>query len=99
MQQPERPLTGFQKADICFGLTCFALAVFCGVFGFQVDAWRNYAWAREQLAASDEEREQFRQERHRWRSTLKICGAALYGFFLLGIAAAAVYVGARVLVS
>jgi hypothetical protein len=96
-QQTPPALTGVQKAVICFGLTCFALAVFCGVFAFQVDAWRNYAWARELQATTDEERENFKQERRWWKSMLKFCGTALYVFFLLGIAAAAVYVGARIL--
>ncbi len=95
-QQPEQHLTVFQKTIICFGLASFALAVFSGVFAFQVDAWRNYAWARELQARSEEEREQFRQERYAWKRALKQCGAALYVFFLLGIAAAALYIGARV---
>ncbi len=96
-QQPAQELTGFQKTVICFGLLCFALAVFSGVFAFQVDAWRNYAWAREIQSESDDERAKFKQERYVWKRLLKRCAAALYVFFLLGIGAAAVYVAARVL--
>lgn len=95
-QSPEA-ITLFQKSVICLGLLFLALAIFCGVFAFQVDAWRNYAWAREIEAARDEERVEFCHERKFWRSALRLCNAALYVFFLLGIAAAAIYVCARVL--
>ncbi len=96
-QQSPPDLTGFQKTVICFGLACFSVSIFCGVSAFQLDARRNYAWARELQSQNESEREKFRQERHAWRKLLKLCALALHVFFLLGIAAAAMYVGARVL--